>query len=391
MGRPPTRTAYIPQIDGLRFIAILVVVLWHISLRASRYVDFLHANGSQVESLYLWFPHGEIGVALFFMISGYVIAQPFMSRPAGQWRIGRFYLRRLRRIYPPYFIALTICLVLIMASNFTVKWPGPTTTESWFASALYLHGILFDTSSRLNPPIWSNEVEIQFYALAPLLIFGYMRLRDSTVRQTIGWLSVGALIIAASLFDLVHPFDPRFRYGLLAHAYLFVAGVILADFARTQDASVRRRLFDGVFLFGLALLGLVGFYLTRVDSRPGGGWPDIVTNAATLGAVVALYFGAMHGRVTARIMSTPWITLIGTMCYSIYLVHVVVIEALAQLLRRVPLDNPAVIWPAYILILGPACLCVSGVFYTLVERPFMSSIPIVPGGAGRFAFVRRRG
>jgi peptidoglycan/LPS O-acetylase OafA/YrhL len=74
---------------------------------------------------------------------------------------------------------------------------------------------------------------------------------------------------------------------------------------------------------------------------------------------------------------------VGTMCYSIYLVHVVVIEALARLLRWLPL--------CYLLILGPACLCASAVFYVVVERPFMTASPIVPSSIGRLAFIRRRG
>jgi peptidoglycan/LPS O-acetylase OafA/YrhL len=74
-------------------------------------------------------------------------------------------------------------------------------------------------------------------------------------------------------------------------------------------------------------------------------------------------------------------TLIGTMCYSIYLVHVVVIEAFAHILWHIRLTEPAEIWGLYIVVLGPVSLCVSGLFYIAIERPFMTSDTHLPGAS----------
>lgn len=395
IGRPATRTPYIPQIDGLRFIAITIVLIWHISLRASRFADQINGEGGNVTNLYGWFPHGETGVALFFFISGYVIAQPFLSRPRGQWRIDKFYLQRFRRIYPPYFIAVTVCLLIVAASGFRsaselhAAGSGPLTIASWGASVLYLHWLLYDTSSRLNPPIWSLEIEIQFYILAPLLLAIYRVQSRPALRIAVGWLFVALLIIAASLVDLVHPFDGRFRFGLVAHIYLFVAGVVMADTVRIYEAFFKKVSigFDAVFMGGLSLLGAVGLYLTQVDTKPGGGWADIACNGIMLLAVLAIFSGAMMGQVSRRFMGSPWIALIGTMCFSIYLVHVIVIEAVARLLRRVPLHNAAAIWVSYIVVLVPASLLIGCLYYLVVERPFMTGLPLktLPSVAGRVA------
>jgi hypothetical protein len=67
----------------------------------------------------------------------------------------------------------------------------------------------------------------------------------------------------------------------------------------------------------------------------------------------------------------------------------VVIEAVVRVLRVIPLHDRFVIWPAYILVLGPVCLVVSVVFYVVVERPFMTSRPASPGSVGGLAVVSR--
>ncbi|SDT58317.1 acyltransferase family protein [Bradyrhizobium canariense] len=376
IGRPTTRTAYIPQIDGLRFLAIAIVLLWHVSLRADRFVDYLNLDGQQVYNLYPWFPHGEVGVALFFFISGYVIAQPFLSRPPATWRIGRFYLQRLRRIYPPYVIAITICLLIVAAVGFGSATSNLPISHSWLASLFYLHGLVYDTSSRLNPPTWSLEIEIQFYLLAPLLIWLQMRSRHARLRTAVACVCIVLLIAAAGLFDFLRPFDGRFRYGLLAHMYLFVAGIVTADFVRMRTAlsEIVSTRFDLLFAAGVLSLLLIGLYFTQVDAKPGGGWSDVFWNFALLSAVLASYFGAMHGRISRRLMGAPWVALIGTMCYSIYLVHIVVIEGVASvLLKHIPLHHPAAIYSLYIVVLIPASLFFGALFYVVVERPFMSA------------------
>jgi peptidoglycan/LPS O-acetylase OafA/YrhL len=378
IGRPTTRTSYSPQIDGIRFLAIALVVIWHISLRASRFTDYINQKRGHVHGLYNWFPHGEVGVALFFFISGYVIVLPFLSRPKDQWRIGRFYLQRARRIYPPYLVAITGCFVIVTTTGVVSGDLGVSVVQSWAASLFYLHGLLYDAPSRLNPPIWSLEVEIQFYLIAPAIISAYMWPRRGNARILVGSLTVIVLILVASSVDFIYPFDGRFRFGLLAHLYLFMAGIVAADLAQLRLVPFGNpsRSFDALLVVGLLLLTAIGLYLTRVDARPGGGWPDILCDFGLLAAVLAISFGAMAGHIGQRILGGPWLSLIGTMCFSIYLTHVVVVEAMTSLLRRLPLHHAAAIWGIYILVLAPASLAVGLVYYVVIERPFMTPYPL---------------
>ncbi len=379
LGRPATTSAYIAQIDGLRFLAIAVVLIWHISLRASRYAEYWNHHGERIAGLYPYFPHGEVGVGLFFVISGYIITQPFFSRPREQWNIGNFYWRRLRRIYPPYAIAITACLVLVIASGYhNHRLSSENIYESYISSLAYIHGLVFNSTSTINPPIWSLELEIQFYALIPLVMLAYVGRRAAPLRTrlAIGCIVVAVAIVASSLLDLASPFDGRFRYGIVSHLYLFGVGVLLADYAQSRDPmkAAPSRAFDVVFGFGLAAMFALGLYLTHVDARPGGGWPDILTDVAMLIGVVAAYFGAMRGRFARIVMGNAWLGLIGTMCFSIYLVHIAVVEGVASLmLQRVRLHSAAAVWGVHLLVLIPAALGVSAVFYLCVERPFMTS------------------
>jgi peptidoglycan/LPS O-acetylase OafA/YrhL len=384
-GRPATRTAYIAQIDGLRFLAIAVVLVWHIALRSSRYAGYWNHHGEHIANLYGWFPHGEVGVGLFFFISGYIIAQPFFSRPKVEWKIVDFYLRRLRRIYPPYIVAVTLCLLAVIASGYHNSRLGHENLYvSYLTSLIYMHGFVFNASSTINPPAWSLELEMQFYVLIPFFMLLYLGSRTTPFHQrfAFGCAVIALAIVGSSLLDLAAPFDGRFRYGLLSHVYLFCAGVVVADYAQAHDPikAAPSRAFDAVFILGLATMFGLGLYLTRVDARPGGGWPDILAAATMLVGVVSIYFGAMRGRVGRLVMADPWLGLIGTMCFSIYLVHIVIVEGVGSLmLHRPGLHDAWAVWGVHLFVLTPAALGVSAVFYLCVERPFMTTRRV--GGA----------
>lgn len=81
--RPTSSSSYAPQIDGLRFLALLPVLLWHAGLRGERFYDAkLGYAGAATDKISYWMPHGHIGVFIFFFISGYIIAYPFLSGAA---------------------------------------------------------------------------------------------------------------------------------------------------------------------------------------------------------------------------------------------------------------------------------------------------------------------
>ena len=245
------------------------------------------------------------------------------------------------------------------------------------ASSIFTVG--FTTSHpELDPPIWSLEIEIQFYCITPGILILYTFFTRLRNRCVLGLGFVALTLATSSLIDVAAPFDGRFRFGLLAHIHLFVAGIVAADIERDHPSLQRPSSMtaDVLFAAGSAALVVIGLALARVDARPGGGWPDLLVNLGTLTAIVAILIGALRGRIGRAVLSQPWITLIGTMCFSIYLVHVVVIEALsAALLQRLPMQNSAAILAVYLLMLVPASIGIGALFYAVVERPFMTSVP----------------
>lgn len=375
-GRPQTGTPYLAQIDGLRALALLLVVVWHEALRGVRQVEALDLLGYGLPSPYPYVPHGEVGVDLFFVISGFVIAQPFLSRPPAQWRIREFYKRRLHRLYPPYlavlvfgFLAAMTGLVHDRAVNNIPQW------QSFSASLLYLHGWVFDLPSRFDPPLWSLEIEVQFYAIVPLVMRFYGQAKGRVARAGTGLGLAAALMLLAAAVHGLLPYDGRFRFGLLAHMHLFVLGIVAADIVRWWRPLDRpaTRGFDLAFVCGCAALLAIGLWQTAVDAKPAGFLPHLLTDAATTTAAALIVAGAVAGTAGRALTGAPWLCLIGTMCYSVYLVHVPVIEAVSQVLARtLPLHSSIALWVVWPIVLTGAVTIVSAAFYVGVERPFMT-------------------
>ncbi len=380
VGRPVGRVAYIPQVDGLRFLAIFLVFLWHGSLRASRYVDRLHQQGVHVASFYRYFLHGEVGVDLFFFISGMVIAQSFLFRKkAGSFR--DFYAKRFIRIYPPYLVSLVVCFLFLAASGHRPEGARAfaatsiSLTSSFAASAGYLHSLVFDAPSRLNPPMWSLEIEIQFYLLVPFFMLGYLRVRRQAVRLALLGALGAALIVGMAVLHQAFVFDGRFRVGLPAYAPYFLAGIAAADLSTPGSLLARVQpgaRYDALLLCGLGTLAALGLWFTRIDAHPLGLAANLLAPVAGLTATVLLYLGAMYGPVGRRCFGAPWIALMGTMCYSIYLTHIVVVQGVSELLLgRLPLRHAWLIWGVWLPVLAVAVLVVAFAFYLLIERPLM--------------------
>ena len=381
IGRPSGVIRYNPQIDGLRALAILLVIIWHASLRAARHAEDLSAHGAAVTNVHSYIPHGEVGVDFFFFISAIVITQIFATRTGRALDVRTFYVRRLWRIYPPYLVALTLCFIALYASghaagNVPAFSQSPISLpESYFASLFYLHGIVFSAAPLVDPPLWSLEIEIQFYLISPLIwvLFNYVPTKN---RRTIvvSSLLVTMMIIPALLKWYV-PIDERFRFGLLTHAYLFIGGILAVSLDLTapmSDDRIDPRGYDVILAAGLVAAIGIGLVLTQIDAQPAGFWSTLLINAATISAIFGIFLGAMRGTIGRFVFGIPWLCLIGTMCYSIYLTHVVAIEIVSEkLLSHLPFRNPEVIWGVWFLVLIPVSIAGGIVFYVYVERPFM--------------------
>jgi len=348
-------TSYLAEIDGLRFLAIFsVVVIMHIT----HYIDEKFHHDSLIQNDYWrnFVMEGGHGVALFFVISGFILSLPF-----AKWRLNnekkvslkKYFLRRVTRLEPPYLIAL---IIFFIAHVWVLhKYTFDELLPHLFASMAYLHTIIYHSFSTILPIAWSLEVEVQFYVLAPLFFLVFL-IQQKRVR----WVIMSGIILGGALYwynveHVVHVF----RY-----IYLFFCGILLADMYCTQ-ASIIKHQFWG-FIIGLcSLLGFI--FIPALYNMP---W--YMLKLACMFFLVHLVLTNVYMK---KLFSGRLIIIIGGMCYSIYLLHFAVISFVGSLLMRsgIPVSNKS-LFPLFELLFAVCVLVVSAIYFLLIEKPFMRPI-----------------
>jgi peptidoglycan/LPS O-acetylase OafA/YrhL len=294
---------------------------------------------------------GHCGVLLFFMISGFILALPWLKSGRPQ-HLGRYFLRRLTRLEPPYLLSL----VGITLAVFVLKQPP---AKEFFphllASVFYQHSSAYGTLNEADCVTWSLETEVQFYTLLPLLGFAVFGARPWARRMAL----LGT-ILAGCLFTYLFKGSPRLELSLLGSLQYFSTGVLIADLHLSWEAQPRTAWWDV-----LGLLGFIGVPLADIAARD-------VWFPAVLPCFFLIFVSALRGRVIRRILSHPVIATIGGMCYSIYLLH----YALISLVGRFTLTiGRALPFPIYLgiqtalicTLMAPAFLA----FFVCIERPCM--------------------
>jgi peptidoglycan/LPS O-acetylase OafA/YrhL len=368
-GRITQSKTYVPQIDGLRFIAIVQVVLFHACFRAVRAVLPLKTihNGWAA-----YLPNGAAGVELFFFISGYIIAFPFLAghKPS----LASFYGRRIYRLEPPYLLVLFGCfLLLTVAGNHVGYAPQMEKSDvpiplSFLASCFYLHQLIFQAPPRLDPPLWSLELEIQFYLLAPFIIAGYRALGGRTIRMTLGIVAAAAFLVAQVVVTRMVPY---LHFTIFGNLYPFLIGIVLCDAAveRSPFHAAASLAYDLLFVLGFALFLLSAILWYPWVQRVPTGLADLAMRAVS---IPLLFYGAARGRVARKVIGAPWIALIGGACYSIYLVHVPVMQALGNIvLKHAHAGSAGMAILLAVVTLVPAGIFSGMIYYLLIERPCM--------------------
>jgi len=357
---------YIAEIDGLRFPAITIVVIGHLSSFFLVRGDYPPPSSTLDRLVAAPERYASEGVFLFFIISGFILALPFalQYRGAGERvSLRRYFLRRLTRLEPPYLITLLGLASLEIAAA-SRHFAGRVGTPSEIlghaaASAFYLHNLIFGAPSTINPPAWSLEIEVQFYVLVPLLATVF-RIRSTGFRRLAIVIAAAASMFVALTLGAT---NPRVSLSVLAQLQYFLLGFLLADlylFGRLRDAP-RTRSWDIVSVISWALV-----FLLWQRSR-------VATIALPFVAFVA-FVAVFRGPLTRRVFSNPWLTTVGGMCYSIYLIHFELIAALGRGARRM-VPTTGILWQDFVIVGMPvllATIAVSAGFFYFIERPCMN-------------------
>ena len=306
---------YIPGLDGVRAIAVLAVIAYHLQLP--------------------WAPGGLLGVGVFFTLSGYLITDLLLGQRAvtGRLDLADFWLRRARRLLPALFVMLGVVIVwvaLLDRAELGGLRPGVTAAAGYVSNwwLIAQHSSYF---ARFGPPsalghLWSLAVEEQFYLIWPwLLLFG---LRWAHGRRGRRRLAAGTLLLAiasvAEMALLYHPgYDPTRVYeGTDTRAFALMAGAALAfvwpsRLLRAGLVSRERRLVDGVGTAGLIVI-LVLVWRTSQYSPflyPTG---MVLLSLGTAAVVAAC---AVPATVIGRALGWGPLRWLGGRSYGIYLWH----------------------------------------------------------------------
>jgi len=317
---------YRPDIDGLRAIAVLAVVAFHLG--------FASMAG------------GFLGVDIFFVISGYLITSIIAPKmAAGTFSFKGFYLKRIRRLVPP---ALVTIFVTFIAAAFILD-PNDliAMAKSAIAAVFSLSNILFfteagywDTESELKPLLhtWSLGVEEQFYLFWPLLVFLFWRLvkgkgaEDGTRLRHLFWLFAIFSCLGLIISELILRLDPSAAFYLLpARMFQFSIGACAAFFTQQyfwqKIASPSLRLILG----SLGLIAVIGcIWLYRTNPA----FPGINALYPSLAVAMIMISGARTQESTKPtpllevLLGNRVLTFIGRISYSAYLVHWPVVSLL---------------------------------------------------------------
>ncbi|MES1974236.1 MAG: acyltransferase family protein [Pseudomonadota bacterium] len=295
---PPGSSVYRPEIDGLRAIAVLAVVLFHARIRG--------------------FSGGYAGVDMFFALSGYLIARLILRESAmRRFSLIAFYERRARRILPALLAMLTVsgCAAWMLLPGDFADFGESLAAISLFASnLLFWHRDgYFSLASDATPLLhtWSLAVEEQFYIVFPALI---MLARRGGRRVLVAALmAIGSASFAYSVWAIsTHP-DAAF-YSPLSRAWEFIAGALLAT--GIAPAPVRRFSGDALAACGLAATGYSVWHLTPATPFPG-----LQALPPVLGTVLLLWGTQAPASRVATLLRAPPLVAIGLISYSLYLWH----------------------------------------------------------------------
>ncbi|MDX2308301.1 MAG: acyltransferase [Hyphomicrobium sp.] len=325
----------VKSLDGLRGLAALLVVVSHFAELAG--VKVLGSGAAQ------------IGVMIFFALSGYLMGHLYFSAPPTIDNVARFFQRRTARVLPLYYLLVLSSLAVTLVAVHWHYWIYPLKLDAALLHLIPIHG---------TSVLWTIPVEIHFYLLFPVIWWLRHRVPGGALFLLCG-------LVAFGLY--VHTFntpDTSIK-ALTMVVHYFAAGLILACFA--HSASRRWNL---VFVASFAALPLFYPAIGHLVPTP---LADGVTLRQTaqamwgsplyLGMVALLLLATIRSPLAAKVLGSTPFSLLGSISYSLYLLHMPVFWYFN---RFTPLGkDPAV----FALFAMPAALVVAWVSYRLIECP----------------------
>ncbi len=359
-------------LHGLRVLAIVSVVAYHVTWIFMGEQHIALDPGFFAQEIAVFF-----GMDLFFVLSGFLIGSILLhSSQKGAQHLRRFYLRRVFRTFPSYYLVLTI-----LAVSFPL-----TAHQRHHLPLEYVYGTNFLPLERGQCVMfwgWSLGLEEQFYLAVPLLFILLRKLRDDRARiAVLSALMMSALVIRLVIFFRHRPWNEGSLYGALyfrTHTRFdpLVAGILLAVVHRRYGKDIARWLEAP---FHRALLALPALGCLWLLLMPGMFGPDQMqlTHVFLWGTVTSLMYLssvplALYGDgMVCRWLSSPIFRRMATVGYGVYLVHIPVIDHVMVPLARAAQEHHwsmLLVWPASVAATMALSLAIGYALHIVVEKP----------------------
>ncbi len=367
----PAAQKHLAYLDGLRGLAALYVVVFHIWGYHQGQMNALATR------LVTPFGFGPYAVGVFIVLSGFCLMLPVARSEDGLIRGGarRFFLSRARRILPPYYCAVAFSLLLIaffIGHKNGSPWDSslPVTTLGLVSHLLLFQDTLHATFGKIDPPLWSISVEWRIYFAFPILVWCWRRLGP--------WVTTGAVfVISYAIVEaffhvpLLQPLNSQGTGILPQYLWLFTLGMLAADISfsgRKQAADLRGRLPWGWMTAGAFAVLVIATSRIPLDFY---GHPKL-DFCVGLFAFCFLVAASREGLLKTALSWKPLVA-VGSFGYSLYLIHLPMVEMVWKYLVH-PLHLGASSSLALHWLLGiPLIIAVAYGFHLAFERPFMSN------------------
>jgi peptidoglycan/LPS O-acetylase OafA/YrhL len=364
-------TNHLPALDSMRGLAALYVTIHHAIQLAGAALNPLPLL---LKPVITFFSYGHYSVDVFIVLSGFCLMLPVV-RNGGVMRgkVAQFYLKRARRILPPYYIAILFSVLSIL---FLI---GQPTGGAWDMSLsiqfhdiithfFLVHDLFRETRVTINPAFWSIAVEWRIYFLFPLIVFFWRKIGAiKTVVISSGLACLFSLIFSRIPSLNLDPIGPSPHFIVL-----FVLGMLVADFLFiNSDLNIILREeipWNELALFAL-LLALPAYQFFSVTGQS---WifADILVGIFSCSLLMIVFLGRL--KPLNYFLNSSFLVKLGGFSYSLYLLHMPCLQIFIHYVIRPLGVNPVINLSILMVAAIPASLIVSYVFFLCCERPFLS-------------------
>lgn len=370
------------SLDIWRGVACLMIVIIHSSYYLLGHPDQL-GTGILAKAVETFLPYFMLGVPIFFVISGYCITATSLASARNSKPLKTYFLRRFRRIYPPYWIALAVMALVVTGiyqvspgflsdSSHPVEHPTSLSWIQWIANLtlteIWRHHFIPGERVFFLMQAWSLCYEEQFYALCGLVIWKW----PGKYFQAMLWVSALTLIPTVLFFTPLNlPVEGFFFDGLWL---LFAAGILIYYQVNYAAAEQIRWIRLVLLVFVLSAIGLRLAYHLPGALFVESGVNKVRAMQYLAGFMFALMLSFLHlkdAEISRNRLFWP-LNFCGQMCYSLYLVHWPTTKIVSHLLFQFGVKGLA----QTLLIVIPVCIgasvAVAWLFYQLIEKRFLN-------------------